>query len=55
VPPAVLKARTDHQNYLELLDMIKSIEQTPMPTIEDLEKDDPLAGANAKEREETLA
>ena len=37
VPPAVLKARNDHQNYLELLDMLKSIEQTPMPKIEDLE------------------
>jgi len=37
VPPAVLKARRDHQTYLELLDMLKSIEQTPMPKIEDLE------------------
>jgi hypothetical protein len=55
VPPAVLKARNDRQNYLELLDMIKSIEQTPIPKIEDLEKDDPPAEANAKDREETLA
>jgi hypothetical protein len=35
VPPEVLKARNDHQKYLELLDMIKSIEQTPVPKIEE--------------------
>jgi transposase-like protein len=55
VPPDVLKARNDRQKYLEILDMLKSIEQTPMPKIEDLEKDDPPAEAIAKEREETLA
>jgi hypothetical protein len=39
VPPAVLKARNDHQKYLDLLDMINSIEQTPVPKIEE---EDPL-------------
>jgi hypothetical protein len=34
VPPDVLKARNDHQTYLELFDMINSIEQTPIPKIE---------------------
>jgi len=41
VPPDVLKARNDRQNYLELLDVVKSIAQTAIPKIEDLEKDDP--------------
>jgi hypothetical protein len=44
VPPAVLKARNDHRKYLELLDMIKSIEQTPIPRIE---KEGSPAGAEA--------
>src|ERR1035438_8715070 len=44
VPPDVLKARNDHQKYLELLDMINSIEQTPIPRIE---KEDPPADAEA--------
>ena len=48
VPPDVLKARNDHQKYLELLDMIKSIEQTPIPKIE---KEDPAAEAEANEEE----
>ena len=55
LPPDVLKARNDHQNYLELLDMLKSIEQTPVPKVENLEKDDSSTEANANEREEILA
>src|ERR1039458_4512392 len=38
----------DGQKYLELLDMIKSIEQTPIPKIE---KEDPAAEAEANEEE----
>jgi hypothetical protein len=48
VPPDVLKARNDHQKYLELLDMINSIEQTPIPKIE---KEDLPADAEANEEE----
>jgi hypothetical protein len=48
VPPDVLKARNDHQKYLELLDMINSIEQTPVPKIE---KENPTANAAADEEE----
>jgi hypothetical protein len=48
VPPAVLKARNDHRKYLELLDMIKSIEQTPVPKIE---KEDSPAATEANEEE----
>src|ERR1039458_6169293 len=48
VPPDVLKARNDHQKYLKLLDMINSIEQTPIPKIE---KEDPPADAEANEEE----
>ena len=55
VPPGVLKARNQHRQYLDLLDMIKSIEQTPIPKIENIEKDDPLAAADANERDEKLA
>jgi hypothetical protein len=42
VPPDVLKARNDRQNYLELLDMLKSIKQTPLPKVENLERTIPL-------------
>ena len=48
VPPDVLKARNDHQKYLDLLDMINSIEQTPVPKIE---KENPPANAAADEEE----
>jgi transposase-like protein len=48
VPPDVLKARNDHRKYLELLDMIKSIEQTPVPKIE---KEDSPAATEANEEE----
>jgi hypothetical protein len=48
VPPDVLKARNHRQKYLDLLDMIKSIEQTPVPKIE--EEDSPAnAEANGEE------
>ena len=40
VPPGVLKARNQHRQYLDLLDMIKAIEQTPVPKIENIENDD---------------
>ncbi len=46
VPPAVLKARNDHRKYLELLDMIKALEQTPVPRIE---KEGSPAGAEGAE------
>ena len=51
VPADVLKARNEHQQYTELLDMIKSIEQTPIPKIE---KEDLPADANANETEQIL-
>src|ERR1022692_2765375 len=47
-PPDLPKAPNDHQKYLELLDMIKSIEQTP---IRKIEKEDPAADAEANEEE----
>jgi hypothetical protein len=47
VPPDVLKARNDHQKYLELLDMINSVEQIPIPKIE--EEDPPADQANEEE------
>ena len=34
VPPDVLKARDEERKYLELLDMIHSIQETPVPKIE---------------------
>jgi len=55
VPPDVLKARNQHRQYLDLLDMIKSIEQTPVPKIEDIGKHDSPAAADANKREEKLA
>ena len=48
VPPDVLKARNDHQKYLDLLDMLKSIEQIPIPKIE---KEDSPAATEANEEE----
>jgi hypothetical protein len=48
VPPDVLKARNDRQKYVELLDMTKSIEQTPVPKIEEV---DPPVDADANEEE----
>ena len=48
VPPDVLKARQDHQTYLELLDMLNSVEKIPVPTIEHA---DPPADAEANEEE----
>jgi len=48
VPPDVLKARHDRQEYLEILDMIKSVEQTPIPKIE---MEDLPADAEANEEE----
>jgi hypothetical protein len=51
VPPDVLKARNEHQKYLELLDTINSIEETPIPKIEKIEKEDSPADAEAKEEE----
>jgi hypothetical protein len=46
-----LKARNEHQKYLELLDTINSIEETPIPKIEKIEKEDSPADAEAKEEE----
>jgi hypothetical protein len=51
VPPDVLKARNEHQTCLDLLDMIKSIEQTPIPKIE---KEDGTVEAGASKSEEIL-
>jgi len=53
VPPDVLKARSDRQKYLELLDMIESIEQTPIPKIkkEDLPADAEANDTDANEEE----
>jgi hypothetical protein len=46
VPHAVLEARQKHQNYLDLLEMVNSIQTIPVPKIrldnEDA-PDDPIA------------
>jgi hypothetical protein len=46
VPPAVLEARQQHQTYLEILDLLKSVRDFPLPKInldnEDA-PDDPIA------------
>jgi hypothetical protein len=47
VPADVLKARNDNQKYLEILDMINSIERTPVLKIEE----DPPADAKAEKEE----
>jgi hypothetical protein len=46
VPPAVLEARQQHQTYLEILDLLKSVREFPLPKIKlDNEDapDDPIA------------
>jgi hypothetical protein len=46
VPPAVLEARQQHQTYLEILDLLKSVRDFPLPIIKlDNEDapDDPIA------------
>jgi hypothetical protein len=53
-PPDVLKARNDHQTYLELRDMLKSIQQIPVPKIAKIENENPPADADANENEEIL-
>jgi len=50
VPPDVLKARNDRRQYLEILDMTKSVEQTPIPKIKkEHSPADPDADANEEE------
>jgi hypothetical protein len=52
VPPDVLKARNDHQKYLDLLEMMKSVDQTPIPKID---KEDLSAGETEDDPEEIPA
>ena len=40
LPPDVLEAPNQHRQYLNVLDMIESIEKTPVPKIENIENDD---------------
>jgi len=42
VPPDVLKARNDERKYLELLDMLHSIQETPVPKIDADEEEVPV-------------
>jgi len=48
VPPDVLKARNDHRKYLDLLDMVYSMEPLPFQATE---SEDPPADAEANEEE----
>jgi hypothetical protein len=48
VPPAVLEARQQHQTYLEILDLLKSVREFPLPKIK-LDNEDAPDDPNAIE------